>query len=35
MVTNESYINAESFGELLDKLAALCLNIPITSPIQE
>ena len=29
-VTNESYINAESFCELLDKLAALCLNIPIT-----
>ena len=28
--TNESYINAESFCELLDKLAALCLNIPIT-----
>lgn len=30
MVTNESYINAESVCELLDKLAALCLNIPIT-----
>jgi hypothetical protein len=29
-VTNQSYINAESFCELLDKLAALYLNIPIT-----
>jgi len=30
MVTNESYINAESVCELLDKLASLCLSIPIT-----
>ena len=30
LVTNDSYINAKSVCELLDKLAALCLNIPIT-----
>ncbi len=29
-VTNESYINAESVCQLLDKLAALSLSIPIT-----
>jgi transposase len=29
-VTNESYINSESVCELLDKLAALSLTIPIT-----
>jgi transposase len=29
-VTNESYINSESVCELLDKLAALSLSIPIT-----
>ena len=30
LVTNDSYINAKSVCELLDKLAALCLNMPIT-----
>ena len=30
LVTNDSYINGKSVCELLDKLAALCLNIPIT-----